>query len=357
MSAKELEEWYDQKTRNAASEFLFKIANIPNHISQNIEKHSRSTQYDYIRRIHPDWTENQVLNFIARYTGNPLSQDRGHDGSWIKAFFMFGDPAVQGTTRDLEWMFSKENTPYEWASVILNPLIMGAGAAFIGKNVFDWFAESSQEYSAIPKYDKDNYFCIVLGETDENGDYYYFRMPLNRTIKPFYLIGRKIMESAIDVWRGDKKEEWEKDDFVESIRETVLYFDDYTPGVTPFAAEALKYMQFAVGQNPVDLHNGGYKLPYKLNEYGNMGDKMTYLAKDSFNQFAGSAFYRFPRFENETTENNDAYSTAQKIPVVSPLIQRYIRKANLYDQQQREIERQERKLDKHIKKEIYQIQK
>jgi len=141
-----------------------------------------------------DISMKELAHEVRNYAGSPDFLTKGTWYPFTNEIFLFSNAQIQGMKGDFEAAFKnpKTRTGYwlKTAAADILPAIL-AFAAVMGL----YGDKTKKLYDQISEFDKANYQCIILGET-ENGRTIYFRMPMDESGRLIHALVWKVLNKG-----------------------------------------------------------------------------------------------------------------------------------------------------------------
>lgn len=326
------------KYKNVVVKGFSKFFNALDHFGQFSERVTKVASYKYLKENFPEMSAKRRAYLVRTRGGSPDFWRRGSGFMWYNNIFLFSNAGKEGWRGSIESFHenlqdfkaakgigAKANvlrTGMIWKMVKYDviPKLMMAFAAYggvkaLGKRLGideleregEWY-EKAFEY--IPDHDKTNYMCIPLGFT-KNDKVVYAVMPHDFT--------GQVIAGIIWKWLAKGK-------------------PGYTRGLLDFAAGGLPYeslappisigmdiFQYLRGHNPYDSWTGR-RTVNELDWKAGGWIRLFSFAKQEWNKYGGSYFYRFP-YDDLDKVQGELEKMFNK-PGLSGFFKRFVRVSN-----------------------------
>ena len=255
--------------------------------------------------------------------GTPNLTQKGGITPLTNQAFVFSNAGFQGWEGDID---SAERNPRSYLmrsfvhNVVPKMLMFAAGSGALYYLMKKIYGEDSKHaknaqwlqdaFSKIPEYDKANYHCIPIGET-ESGKIVYI-------IQPPDFVG-KLLSGA--VWKGLNSVKDKKLD----LSDLLSFFDNEVPlgTVSPGITLGMDTHQYLTGNNIWDKFRGKTGIPDKKFNSGSEWEKFKAFISYEWNNTFGHYIYKFN--DQEINKVESKLEKSLKTPLLGQGLRRFIR--------------------------------
>jgi hypothetical protein len=268
----------------------------------------------YLDKYYPDMPEARKRELVREMSGSPDFLSRGALAPWINLIFPLYNPIIRGThSTGKSWRDRPGERAWKTIKYTLLPLV--ALEAF-RRGMFAWLLgdDDSKEISklidAIPRYDRDNYYCYPLGWVDrQNSKALYLRVPMHEAERAVHVFLSKLLRA--DQEPMDTAGLWN-------------VAGGQAPGLNPLFKVGMAWTMYkTTGRAPVDPFSGQQLLG---DDEALIGAGDTKLWKWTWNQMGGTIITRF-----DNVRPDDDPTLAEQIlrqPVISNTLGRWVKVSN-----------------------------
>lgn len=269
-----------------------------------LERIPKIAAYRYLKENFPEWSQDQIGEFVRTKAGSPAFLYKGSLSSVTNNLFLFSNAIVQGIRGDFGAMKENPNGWWaKWAKGTIAPKMISRLALY---GAFGAGVKAVMD--GIGDYDLSNYDVIPLG-LDANGKSVYLRLPVDE-------MGR--MTSSL-LWKGMNLVDGQAPTKPADIFD---FMAGQAPNVAPWMTVLGGVTSYISGHNPYDAFYGREVIDPTVFKAGGTPSHEQML-KWIWNTSGGGIIHRFDNHEVDLVKTE--LQKAIGLPGVNDFLGRFLR--------------------------------